>query len=65
LLLSQEREGSSRGPNLDRKIVDEALTLNWIIYIVEDCYYPLDSQLHIYYDACNDDFIRGLAENSN
>ena len=28
LLLSQEREGSSRGPNLDREIVDEALTLN-------------------------------------
>ena len=27
LLLSQEREGSSRGPNLDREIVDEALTL--------------------------------------
>jgi len=27
LMLSQEREGSSRGPNLDREIVDEALTL--------------------------------------
>jgi len=25
---SQERAGSSRGPNLDREIVDEALTLN-------------------------------------
>jgi hypothetical protein len=28
LMLSQERAGSSRGPNLDREIVDEALTLN-------------------------------------
>ena len=27
LLLSQEREGSARGPNIDREIVDEALTL--------------------------------------
>ncbi|MEI7526199.1 MAG: hypothetical protein WCJ95_17775, partial [Mariniphaga sp.] len=39
--------------------------LNWIIDKVEDCYYPLDSQRHIYYDAYNDDFIRGIAENSN
>ncbi len=39
--------------------------LNWIVDKVEDCYYPLDSQQHIYYDAYNDDFIRGLAENSN
>ena len=28
LMLSQERAGSARGPNLDREIVDEALTLN-------------------------------------
>jgi hypothetical protein len=28
LMLSQERLGSARGPNLDREIVDEALTLN-------------------------------------
>ena len=27
LMLSQERAGSARGPNLDREIVDEALTL--------------------------------------
>lgn len=27
LMQSQEREGSSRGPNIDREIVDEALTL--------------------------------------
>jgi hypothetical protein len=39
--------------------------LNWIIDKVEDCYYPLDSQRHVYYDAYNDDFIRGVAENSN
>ncbi len=39
--------------------------LNWIVDKVEDCYYPLDSQRHIYYDAYNDDFIRGMAENSN
>lgn len=28
LLLSQDRSGSSRGPNIDREIVDEALTLD-------------------------------------
>ena len=28
LLLSQEREGSARGPNIDREIVDEAITLH-------------------------------------
>ena len=28
LLLSQERLGSARGPNVDREIVDEALTIN-------------------------------------
>jgi len=28
LLLSQERIGSARGPNVDREIVDEALTIN-------------------------------------
>lgn len=39
--------------------------LNWIIDKVEDCYYPIDSQKHIYYDAYNDDFIRGVAENTN
>lgn len=27
LMLSQEREGSARGPNIDREIVDEALTI--------------------------------------
>ncbi|MEI7526974.1 MAG: hypothetical protein WCJ95_21680, partial [Mariniphaga sp.] len=39
--------------------------LNWILDKVEDCYYNLDSQLHIYYDAYNDDHIRSLAQNSN
>lgn len=39
--------------------------LNWIIDRIEDCYYPLDSQKHIYYDAYNDDFIRGVAENTD
>jgi hypothetical protein len=38
--------------------------LNWIIDKVEDCYYHLDSQKHIYYDAYNDDFIRTLATDS-
>jgi len=32
LMLSQERQGSSRGPNIDREIVDEALTLNKLRY---------------------------------
>jgi len=39
--------------------------LNWIIDQVEDCYYHLDNQVHIYYNAYNDDLIRGIAENSN
>jgi hypothetical protein len=39
--------------------------LNWIVDKVEDCYYHLDPQKHIYYDAYNDDFIRGVADNTN
>jgi hypothetical protein len=39
--------------------------LNWIIDQIEDCYYSLDSAIHIYYDAYNDDYIRGIAEDSN
>jgi hypothetical protein len=39
--------------------------LNWVIDQIEDCYYHLDSEIHIYYDAYNDDFIRGIAENTN
>ncbi|MFH1118865.1 MAG: hypothetical protein V1775_03525 [Bacteroidota bacterium] len=39
--------------------------LNWIIDHVEDCYYQIDSQKHVYYDATNDSFIRDYAENTN
>lgn len=39
--------------------------LNWIVDKVEDCYYHLDPQKHVYYDAYNDDFIRGVADNTN
>ena len=39
--------------------------LNWVIDKVEDCYYHIDPQKHIYYDACNNDFIRGMAEDTN
>ena len=39
--------------------------LNYIINQVEDCYYHLDSATHIYYDTYNDDYIRGIAEDSN
>jgi hypothetical protein len=38
--------------------------LNWIIDKVEDCYYHLDSQKHVYYDAYDDDYIRTLATDS-
>ena len=39
--------------------------LNWIIDKVEDCYYHIDSQKHIYYDAYDDDYIRTLASESS
>ncbi|KAF0198392.1 MAG: hypothetical protein FD166_1445 [Bacteroidetes bacterium] len=39
--------------------------MNWIIDRVEDCYYHIDSQKHVYYDATNDSFIRDYAENTN
>ncbi len=39
--------------------------LNWVIDQIEDCYYKLDSALHIYYDAYNDDYIRSIADDSN
>ena len=38
--------------------------LNWIIDKVEDCYYHLDSQKHVYYDAYDDDYIRTMATDS-
>lgn len=39
--------------------------MNWIIDKVEDCYYYIDNQKHVYYDASNDSFIRDYAENTN
>jgi hypothetical protein len=39
--------------------------LNWVIDQIENCYYHLDSSVHIYYDAYNDSYIRDVAENSN
>jgi len=38
--------------------------LNWIIDKVEYCYYQLDAQKHLYYDASNDIFLRDYAENN-
>ena len=32
---------------------------------VEDCYYNIDDQKHVYYNASNDSYIRDLAENSS
>jgi hypothetical protein len=39
--------------------------LNWIVDKVEDCYYHIDPQKHVYYDASNDDFITSFAKDSN
>ena len=39
--------------------------LNWVIDKVEDCYYHIDPQKHVYYDAYNDDYIRGIAEDTD
>jgi hypothetical protein len=39
--------------------------LNWIVDQVEDCYYSLDSQVHVYFNAFNDAFIRDVAIQSN
>ena len=39
--------------------------MNWIIDRVDDCYYHIDTQRHVYYDATNDSFIRDYAENTN
>lgn len=39
--------------------------MNWIIDKVEDCYYQIDPQRHLYYDASNDSFLRDYAENNN
>lgn len=39
--------------------------MNMILDKVEDCYYNIDDQRHVYYNASNDSFIRDLAENSS
>jgi hypothetical protein len=39
--------------------------LNWIIDKVEDCYYHIDPQKHVYYDAYNDDYIHAIATDSD
>ena len=39
--------------------------LNWIVDKIEDCYYHIDPQKHIYYDATNDDFIASFARDSD
>lgn len=39
--------------------------LNWIIDRVEDCYYSIDTQRHVYFDATNDAYIKSVAENTN
>jgi hypothetical protein len=39
--------------------------LNWVVDKVEDCYYHIDSKIHVYYGAINDSFIRDYAENTN
>ena len=39
--------------------------LNWIVDKIEDCYYHIDTQKHVYYDATNDDFITLFAQGNN
>jgi hypothetical protein len=39
--------------------------LNWMPDRVEDGYYRFTPEVHYYYDASNDNYIRGVAENSN
>jgi hypothetical protein len=39
--------------------------MNMIMDKVEDCYYHIDDQKHIYYNATNDSYIRDIAENTN
>lgn len=39
--------------------------MNMILDKVEDCYYHIDDQKHIYYHAINSSFIRDYAENTN
>ena len=39
--------------------------LNWMPDRVEDGYYHFTPEVHYYYDASNDSYIRSVAENSN
>lgn len=39
--------------------------MNMILDKVEDCYYHIDDQKHVYYNSTNDSFIRDFAENTN
>jgi len=38
--------------------------MNKIIDKVEDCFYSIDDNLHLYYNADNEDFILGIADNT-
>jgi hypothetical protein len=39
--------------------------MNMILDKVEDCYYNINDQKHVYYNASNDSYIRDLAENTS
>jgi len=39
--------------------------MNMVVEKVEDCYYQLDEQKHVYFSATNDSYIRDLAENTD
>jgi hypothetical protein len=39
--------------------------MNMIMDKVEDCYYHIEDQKHVYYNATNDNYIKDLAENTN
>jgi hypothetical protein len=39
--------------------------MNMILDKIQDCYYFIDDQRHVYYNASNDSFIRDFAENSS
>ncbi|MEA3378523.1 MAG: hypothetical protein U9Q69_02675 [Nanoarchaeota archaeon] len=39
--------------------------MNFLMDQVEDCFYNIVDERHIYYNADNDDFTKGIAENTN
>lgn len=39
--------------------------MNMVLDKVEDCYYSIDNQKHVYFNASNDSYIRDLAENTS